>query len=61
VSTHERRFASLLERKLAPRAEDSRTKIIRFTGWDRSGPTVDEHFVEAQLLEDPIRLVHMAG
>ena len=61
VSTHERRFASLLERKLAPRAEGSRTKIISFTGWDRSGPTVNEHFVEAQLLEDPIRLVHLAG
>jgi DNA repair exonuclease SbcCD ATPase subunit len=61
VSTHERRFSSLLERKLAPRAENSRTKIIRFTGWDRSGPTVHEQFVEAQLLEDPIRLVHLAG
>lgn len=61
VSTHERRFAGLLERKLAPRAEGSRTKIIRFTGWDRSGPTVDEQFVAAQLLEDPIRLVHLAG
>jgi DNA repair exonuclease SbcCD ATPase subunit len=61
VSTHERRFASLLERKLAPRAEGSRTRIIKFTGWDRSGPTVHEHFVEAQLLEDPIRLVHLAG
>lgn len=61
VSTHERRFASLLERKLAPRAENSRTKMIRFTGWDRSGPTVNEYFVEAQLLENPIRLVHLAG
>ncbi|MEE2062294.1 AAA family ATPase [Rhodococcus artemisiae] len=61
VSTHERRFASLLERKLAPRTEDSNTKIIRFTGWDRSGPTISEHFVEQQLLNDPIRLVHLAG
>lgn len=61
VSTHERRFSSLLERKLAPRAEGSRTKIIKFTGWDRSGPTVQEYFVEPQLLEDPIRLVHLAG
>lgn len=61
VSTHERRFASLLERKLAPRSKDSRTKVIKFTGWDRSGPTVQEYFVEPQLLEDPIRLVHMAG
>lgn len=61
VSTHERRFSSLLERKLAPRADDSRTKIIRFTGWDRSGPTVHEQFVEPQLMDDPIRLVHLAG
>lgn len=61
VSTHERRFASLLERKLAPREGHSRTKIIKFTGWDRSGPTVQEQVVEAQLLDDPIRLVHMAG
>lgn len=61
VSTHERRFASLLERKLAPRAEGSTTKMIRFTGWDRGGPTVDEHFIEPQLLEDPIRLVNLAG
>lgn len=61
VSTHERRFSSLLERKLAPRVEGSRTKMIRFTGWDRSGPTVEERFVEAQLLEDPIRLVRLAG
>lgn len=61
VSTHERRFAGLLERKLAPRAEGSETRIIRFTGWDRSGPTVDERFVDAQLLDDPIRLVNLAG
>ncbi|SMC31134.1 AAA family ATPase [Janibacter indicus] len=61
VSTHERRFASLLERKLAPRDGDSRTKMIRFTGWDRSGPTVEESTVDAQLLDDPIRLVRVAG
>lgn len=61
VSTHERRFSSLLERKLAPRAEGSRTKIIRFTGWDRSGPTVQEDFVDAQMLENPIRVVQLAS
>jgi len=61
VSTHERRFSSLLERKLAPRSEGSRTKIIRFAGWDRSGPIVHENFVDAQLVDDPIRLVHLAG
>ncbi|MFX1821792.1 AAA family ATPase [Pseudarthrobacter sp. CC4] len=61
VSTHERRLSGLLERKLAPRAEGSRTKIIRFTGWDRSGPTVDERDVDGQLLEDPIRVLRRAS
>lgn len=60
ISTHERRFARLLERKLAPRVEDVRTKVITFAGWDRSGPTVREHFVEPELLEDPIRLTRLA-
>lgn len=35
VSSHEPRLARLLERKLAPRFRDDRTKIIRFTGWNR--------------------------
>lgn len=61
VSTHERRLSGLLERKLAPRAEGSRTKIIRFTGWDRSGPTVDEREVDGQMLEDPIRVLRRAN
>jgi DNA repair exonuclease SbcCD ATPase subunit len=61
VSTHERRFAGLLERKLAPRTMDTSTKLIRFAGWDRSGPTVDQDSVEPQLLEDPIRVVGLAG
>ncbi|WP_104090854.1 AAA family ATPase [Cryobacterium sp. N19] len=60
VSTHERRLSGLLERKLAPRSEGSRTKIIRFTGWDRSGPTVEERFLEALMLEDPIRVLRRA-
>lgn len=61
VSTHERRFSSLLERKLAPRTEGSHTKIIRFQGWNRGGPIVEEHLLEAQLLDDPIRLVGLAS
>ena len=61
VSTHERRFAGLLERKLAPRMADSSTKLIRFTGWDRSGPTVDQGTIEPQLVDEPIRVVHLAG
>ncbi len=61
VSTHERRFAGLLERKLAPRTEHVSTRIIRFAGWDRSGPKVDQKAIEPQLLEEPIRVVHLAG
>lgn len=61
VSTHERRFAGLLERKLAPRTEGASTRLIRFAGWDRSGPKVDQGIIEPQLLEDPIRVVHLAG
>lgn len=61
VSTHERRFAGLLERKLAPRTTDASTKLIRFAGWDRSGPTTDQGSVEPQLLDDPIRVVGLAG
>lgn len=61
VSTHERRFAALLERKLAPRTMDSSTKLIRFAGWDRSGPSVDQGAVEPQLLDDPIKVVGLTG
>jgi DNA repair exonuclease SbcCD ATPase subunit len=61
VSTHERRFAGLLERKLAPRTMDSSTKLIRFAGWDRSGPTIDQGSVEPQIVDDPIRVVRLAG
>lgn len=61
VSTHERRFAGLLERKLAPRTEGASTRLIRFAGWDRSGPKVDQGIIEPQLLEEPIRVVHLAG
>jgi hypothetical protein len=40
VSTHDRRFASLLERKLTPREPDEETLVLDFTGWDRSGPDI---------------------
>ena len=61
VSTHERRFSGLLERKLAPRTEAASTRLIRFAGWDRSGPKVDQRIIEPQLVEEPIRVVHLAG
>lgn len=40
VSTHERRFAQLLERKLTPRHDGHRTIVHEFVGWARSGPLV---------------------
>jgi hypothetical protein len=48
VSTHERRLASLLERKLAPRSEGVRTRIIHFTGWDRGGPKIEQEDAELE-------------
>lgn len=48
VSTHENRLASLLERKLTPRTPGVRTRVLRFTGWDRSGPTIEQEDVEPE-------------
>lgn len=48
VSTHESRLASLLERKLTPRTPGARTRVLRFTGWDRSGPTIEQEDVEPE-------------
>ena len=49
LSTHDRRFATLLARKLAPRRRDQTTKVIRFTGWERSGPAFEIEPIPAQL------------
>ncbi len=54
VSTHEQRLAGLLERKLAPRGDDSGLRVIRFAGWDRSGPKIDSHLIESH---DDVRYV----
>lgn len=61
ISTHQRRFASLLERKLAPRMEGDSTLVLDFVAWDRSGPAVESRIVAPQLLDDPIRVVRAAG
>lgn len=61
ISTHERRFARLLERKLAPRSESYTTRVLEFVGWDRSGPAVEARTVESQLLDGPIRVVQAAS
>jgi DNA repair exonuclease SbcCD ATPase subunit len=49
VSTHDERLASLLERKLAPRANDQRTKTLHFVAWNRSGPIIEPAELEPQL------------
>jgi len=49
LSTHERRFANLLERKLAPREENEQTLMVEFLGWDRGGPDDETRLVEPQL------------
>jgi energy-coupling factor transporter ATP-binding protein EcfA2 len=41
LSTHDRRYASLLRRKLAPREADTRTLSYEFEGWTRRGPRVN--------------------
>lgn len=61
ISTHERRFAGLLERKLAPRSGTESTRTIKFVAWDRSGPVVEEQALESQHVPDPIRVVQLAS
>ena len=61
ISTHERRFANLLERKLAPRSEAESTIVIQFTGWDRSGPSVEQRVVAHQMLDRPLRVLQRAS
>lgn len=53
VSTHERRFAQLLERKLTPRNHDWRTIAIEFVGWDRSGPTIKPRDLQSSAATAP--------
>ncbi len=51
VSTHEGRLASLLQRKLAPRSEEARTRVIDFIGWDREGPKIEQEDVDAERVD----------
>ena len=49
VTTHDRRFAEILSRKLAPREEGMRTLLHEFDGWTREGPRIES--TEAPLAE----------
>lgn len=57
LSTHDRRFASLLRRKLNPRTAGERTAIFEFTGWDRRGPIVRAEVESFEPGVEPIRLL----
>src|ERR1019366_1453190 len=57
VSTHERRFAELLERKLAPRRVEDRTLIHEFVGWQRAGPLIKSRFATDQVAEGRFRVI----
>lgn len=54
ISTHDHRFASLLERKLRPVAPGQRTLVIELDGWSRNGPTV--HLREVPPEAAPVRI-----
>lgn len=56
LSTHERRFALLLARKLAPRRPEDKTIVLNFRSWDRSGPQVEVDYVPLQSAEIDARL-----
>ena len=51
VSTHDRRLAALLERKLTPRTPGETTLIVEFTSWTKQGPRLAPRVVEPQLKE----------
>ena len=54
VSTHDSRFASLLERKLRPVSESQRTILVELNGWSAEGPRVTQRDIARDLV--PIRI-----
>ena len=54
ISTHDRRFASLLERKLRPVEDGQRTVVVDLQGWDREGPHVTQRDVDRD--PTPVRI-----
>jgi hypothetical protein len=51
VSTHDRRFTNLLQRKLRPVGNDGRTHVYAFSDWSESGPVVEREDVQAEPVE----------
>ena len=54
VSTHDSRFASLLERKLRPVSESQRTILVELSGWSSDGPRATQRDVAGDPV--PIRI-----
>jgi hypothetical protein len=57
LTTHDRRFAALLERKLGPRAPEQRTLLLRFSSWDRGGPRLEAARPEQEQIPSLLKLV----
>ncbi len=55
ISTHDSRFARLLERKMRPVKEHQRTRVVEFDGWTRNGPVVSQRDVPIDA--SPLRIV----
>jgi len=55
VSTHDVRFARLLERKLRPVGPDQHSLVIELGGWDRQGPSVSQRSLQTDIA--PFRIV----
>ena len=54
ISTHDARFAGLLERKLRPVSAPQRTILVRLTGWNSEGPITVQHDIKGD--PTPIRI-----
>ncbi len=61
ISTHDRRLAALLERKLAPRLDGESTSVVEFEAWTRRGPQLERRIVEPQLDEGNERTLVAVG
>jgi DNA repair exonuclease SbcCD ATPase subunit len=58
ITTHDRRFAALLERKLGAREPGRDSLHLTFRSWDRDGPSVE---VRAGTVEDIPRLLEQVA
>jgi len=59
ISSHEKRLANLLERKLTGRAEPLHTITLNFVSWNRSGPEIE--VVRHEPVEDRPVLDHLSA